>query len=182
MSLDYVESARRTMREIEYITIATICAGVDGRPWNSPVYSAFDSDCNFFWVSDRQSQHSKNIRVNPYVFLAIYNSTIPEGTGAGRGVYIQAQAGELSDPDRIARAHQLLAGRSGKMPRPAGNFLGSMPRRIYQATPEKVWVNDVVERNGSRIDVRVEIDIALLRTEQNSVEKSQQVHVSPGDA
>jgi uncharacterized protein YhbP (UPF0306 family) len=155
------------MREIEYITIATVCSGDGGCPWNSPVYTAFDSDCNFFWVSDRQSQHSKNIHGNPNIFLAIYNSTIPEGTGAGRGVYIQAQAGELSDPGQIDLAHRLLASRAGKAPRTSGNFLGDMPRRIYRATPEKMWVNDVVERNGSRIDVRVEIDLALLRVEHN---------------
>lgn len=169
MPLDHVECAHRTIREIQYITIATICAGIDNRPWNSPVYSAFDSDCNFFWASDCQSQHSKNIQDNPSVFLAIYNSTIPEGTGAGSGVYIQAQARELSDPDQIARAHQLMASRAGKIYRPAHHFRGDRPRRIYQATPEKVWVNDVVERDGFRIDVRVEIDLDLFRAEHNPV-------------
>ncbi|MGH3769814.1 MAG: pyridoxamine 5'-phosphate oxidase family protein [Pseudonocardiaceae bacterium] len=167
MSLDYAECARRTIREIQYITIATIRARSDSwpmsRPWNSPVYSAFDSDCNFYWVSDRHSQHSKNIRENPHIFLAIYNSTIPEGTGACRGVYIQAQARELSDPGEIAYAHQLLAGRVGKTPRTPDRFLGDMPRRIYQAMPEKAWVNDDGERNGHFIDIRIEIDLALLR-------------------
>lgn len=169
MSLDHVTCARRTIQEIQYITIATICTGTGSRPWNSPVYSAFDSDYSFFWASDRRSRHSKNIRDNPSVFLAIYDSTIPEGTGAGRGVYIQAQARELSDPDEITRAHQLMARRTGKTCRPANRFLGDMPRRIYQATPEKVWVNDVVERDGFRIDVRVEIDLALLRAEHDPV-------------
>ncbi|MGQ0776232.1 MAG: pyridoxamine 5'-phosphate oxidase family protein [Pseudonocardiales bacterium] len=167
--LDHMECARRTIQEIQYITIATICTGTGSHPWNSPVYSAFDSDYNFFWASDHQSQHSKNIRDNPCIFLAIYNSTIPEGTGAGRGVYIQAQARELSDPDQIARAHQLMASRAGKTPRQASHFLGDMPRRIYQATPEKVWVNDVVERDDVRIDVRVEIDLIVLRAEHNPV-------------
>ena len=169
MSLDYVECARRTIQEIQYSTIATLCMGVDSSPWNSPVYSAFDSEYNFFWASERRSQHSKNIRANPCVFLVIYNSTIPEGTGAGKGVYIQARAMELSDPDQIARAHHLMASRAGKLPRPAKYFLGNMPRRIYRATPEKVWVNDVIERGGSRIDVRVEIDIPLLQAKHNPV-------------
>jgi nitroimidazol reductase NimA-like FMN-containing flavoprotein (pyridoxamine 5'-phosphate oxidase superfamily) len=157
-----VACARQTIQEIQYITIATIYTGTDGRPWNSPVYSAFDAEYNFFWVSGRHSQHSKNIRDNPYIFLAIYDSTIPEGTGAGKGVYIQAQARELSDPDHIARAHQLIATRAGKSSRPADQFLGDRPRRIYQATPEKMWVNDVIERDGDHVDVRAEVDIALL--------------------
>ncbi len=163
MSLDYVACARRTIQEIQYITIATICTGAGRRPWNSPAYSAFDAEYNFFWVSGRHSQHSKNIRDNPYVFLAIYDSTIPEGTGAGKGVYIQGQARELSDPDQIARAHHLLATRSGKSSRPADQFLGDRPRRIYQATPEKMWVNDAVEQDDCHVDVRIEVDVALLR-------------------
>ncbi|HEY2763938.1 MAG TPA: pyridoxamine 5'-phosphate oxidase family protein [Pseudonocardiaceae bacterium] len=167
MALDHVECARRTIDEICYITIATTCTGMGGRPWNSPVYSAFDSAYNFYWTSDRQSQHSTNIRNNSNVFLAIYNSTIPEGTGAGGGVYIQAQAIELSDPGEIVRAHRILAGRIGKAPRPADHFLGDMPRRIYRATPEKMWVNDVAERDGSPIDIRVEIDLALLRIDED---------------
>ena len=164
-----MECARRTIQKIQYITIATVCAGVDGHPWNSPVYSAFDSDYNFFWVSDRKSQHSKNIENNSCVFLAIYDSTIPEGTGAGHGVYIRAQAEEMSDPDRVSRAHQLVASRVGKTLRPPRDFLGDAPRRIYRAAPEKMWVNDVVEREGFLIDIRVEIDLALLRVEHNSI-------------
>jgi nitroimidazol reductase NimA-like FMN-containing flavoprotein (pyridoxamine 5'-phosphate oxidase superfamily) len=127
------------------------------------VYSAFDSDYNFYWVSDRHSQHSKNIRENPHVFLVIYNSTIPEGTGAGRGVYIQAQARELSDPGEIAHAHQLLAGRAGKKSRTPDHFLDDAPRRIYQAVLERAWVNDDREWNGHLIDIRIEIDLSLLR-------------------
>jgi uncharacterized protein YhbP (UPF0306 family) len=169
MSLDYVKCTRRTVQEIKYITIATICAGVNGYPWNSPVYSAFDSDYNFFWASEIQSQHSKNIRENPYVFLVIYNSTIPEGAGVGKGVYIQAQASEMSDPDQITRAHQLMASRAGKPPRSAEYFLDDAPRRIYRATPTKMWVNDVVEQDDFRVDVRVEIDLALLQAEHNPV-------------
>jgi nitroimidazol reductase NimA-like FMN-containing flavoprotein (pyridoxamine 5'-phosphate oxidase superfamily) len=169
MSLDYLECARGTIQEIQYITIATIHTHIDSwpmsRPWNSPVYSAFDSDYNFYWVSDRHSQHSKNIRKNPNVFLAIYNSTIPEGTGSGRGVYIQAQARELSNPDEISYAHQLLAGRVGKKFRTPAHFLDDTPRRIYQATPQRAWVNDTEKRNGHLIDIRVEIDLSLLRSQ-----------------
>lgn len=168
MSLDHIECARRTIQEIQYITIATVHAHSDSspasRPWNSPVYSAFDSECNFYWASDRHSRHSKNIRENPNVFLAIYNSMIPEGTGAGKGVYIQAQARELSDPGEIAHAHQLLADRVGKTSRTPDHFLDDMPRRIYQAVPERAWVNDNGERKGHFIDIRIEIDLALLRS------------------
>ena len=71
----------------------------------------------------------------------------------------------------VTRAHHFLANRLGKTSRPAKSVLGDMPRRIYQATPEKVWVNDVVERDDSRIDVRVEIDLVLLRADRDPVRK-----------
>ncbi len=47
-------------------------------PWNSPVYSAFDKDYNFYWASWKENQHSKNIKENEKVFVVIYDSTVPE--------------------------------------------------------------------------------------------------------
>ena len=86
--------AKRAKSEIErifYITIAT--SNKKGEPWNSPVYSVFDKDYNFFWVSWSENQHSKNIRENESVFIVIYDSTSPEGTGFG--VYMKGKAFQL---------------------------------------------------------------------------------------
>jgi uncharacterized protein YhbP (UPF0306 family) len=163
MTLDHVRCALRTIHEIQYVTMATVCPGGEAIPWNTPVYTAFDSAYNFFWVSDRESQHSTNIRANPHVFLAMYDSTIPEGTGARKGVYIQAKARELVDREEIIRAHKLVAGRSGKAPRSADCYSGDMPGRLYVAMPERLWVNDTLKRNGIRVDGRVEVDLAAIR-------------------
>lgn len=165
MTVDHVECARRVITTIQYITVASV--RVDHlaayRPWNSPVYAAFDPEYTFCWVSHIDSQHSRNIRCNPHVFLAIYDSTIPEGTSAGSGVYIQARARELTDHAMITAAHRLIAGRVGKPPQPAECFLGERPKRIYQAIPERVWVSDIQDQDGSRIDVRVDVDLTALR-------------------
>jgi nitroimidazol reductase NimA-like FMN-containing flavoprotein (pyridoxamine 5'-phosphate oxidase superfamily) len=151
---EHLERARRIVREIKYITIAS--ASKDGQPWNSPVYSAFDHDYNFYWASDRGGQHSRNIRENPRVFLAIYDSTVPEGTG--KGVYVQAIAAELTDPIDIQRGLDQLDKRVGKPPHSPEQFMGKMPRRVYRATPQRVWVNEDGTREGEYIDIRVEID------------------------
>jgi hypothetical protein len=37
--------------------------------------------------------------------------------------------------------------------------MGDMPRRIYKAVPEKVWMNDEGDINGEYIDTRKEIDL-----------------------
>lgn len=134
-----VNKAKEIISKILYITIAT--STKDGTPWNSPVYSAYDENYNFYWASDQNGQHSKNIRENNKVFIVIYDSTVPEGTG--EGVYIQAKAHALTDENQIHEALGYLYRRKGQdlHKRDAKEFLGDYPRRIYKAVPEKVWMN-----------------------------------------
>jgi len=153
-----VKKAREIIEKILYITIAT--SSKDGMPWNSPVYSAFDEDYNFFWASWKENQHSKNIRENNQVFIVIYDSTVAEGTG--EGVYIQAKAYELSDAKEIEQAISYLDGRVNKKKDPKtriAQFQGDKPRRIYKAIPEKVWMNLEGEVNVEYVDKRVEVDL-----------------------
>ncbi len=157
---DLVERAKEIIEKILYITIAT--CGKDGKPWNSPVYSAYDKKYNFYWNSWTENQHSKNIAENPNVFLVIYNSIVPEGTG--EGVYIQAKAYMVTDKKEIERARELLIKRKNKPSselRAAQEFMGDYPRRVYKAVPEKIWMNDVGDVNGEYIDTRVEVNLKI---------------------
>ena len=153
--MDNVAKAKEIISKIIYITIASVSK--DGRPWNTPVYSAFDENYNFFWASWRENEHSKNIRSNPDVFLVIYDSTVPEGTGGG--VYVKAKAYEINDSKEIEYAVKYLYGRKNKTPRKAEEFLGNYPRRVYKATPEKFWINTEGEVNGNYVDKRVEVNL-----------------------
>lgn len=150
--------AKEIISKILYITIAT--SSKEGIPWNSPVYSAFDENYNFYWNSWKENQHSKNIAENNNVFLVIYDSTLPEGSGAHIGVYIQAKAYMLTEEKEVERARMVLLKRKGK---PSSKllstreFMPNYPRRVYKAVPKKVWLNDVGEVNGNYIDKRVEI-------------------------
>ncbi len=150
-----INKAREIISKILYITIAT--STKDGRPWNSPVYSAFDDNYNFYWASDQNSQHSKNIKENNLVFIVIYDSTVPEGTG--EGVYIQAKAYELTDEKEIEYALKYLYGRKNEKPRKFSEFLRKFPRRIYKAVPEKIWVNTEGDIDGNYVDKREEIKL-----------------------
>src|SRR5919205_4480788 len=100
------QKSKDIISKVLYITIST--ASKDGTPWNSPVYSAFDQDYNFYWASDQNGQHSKNIAENDKVFIVIYDSTIPEGTG--EGVYIQARAYKLEGAQDIEYGLKYLVG------------------------------------------------------------------------
>ncbi len=158
--------AKEILEKIIYITIASV--GEDGKPWNSPVYSAFDEGLNFYWASDREGQHSKNVRSNGDVFLVVYDSTAPEGTG--EGVYFKAQAFELDDEEVIVQARKVTQSRKGK---PAADdeakkFTGDNIRRVYKAVPKRVWMNDVEndESGNYTRDIRVEIPLDLLRGTQ----------------
>lgn len=153
--MDKIEKAKQIISKILYITIATVTP--DGRPWNSPVYSAYDENYNFYWASWKENQHSKNITENNNVFLVIYDSIAPEGTG--EGVYIKAKAYEVSDEREINHALKYLYGRKNKQLRQTHEFLNKYPRRVYKAVPEKVWMNDSDEINGNYVDKRVEVDL-----------------------
>jgi len=154
--MDNIGKAKAIISKIRYITLATVAQ--DGKPWNAPVFSAYDENYNFYWGSHRESQHSKNIRAAGHVFLVIYDSTV--AAGQGEGVYIEAAAAALEDPEKIMHAHQLLEVRH----QPASYWKleqvqGSAPIRLYKAVPEKVWMNGEGEVNGHYIDTRVEVGL-----------------------
>ena len=156
--MDISKKARQIIQKILYITVATVSK--DGSVWNSPVYFAFDDRYNFYWNSWKENQHSKNIEANPNVFIVIYDSTLPEGTG--EGVYIQAKAHVLSDKHEIERARALLQERKNKPSsklRSPEEFMGEFPRRVYKAVPEKVWMNGEGEINGNYIDTRIAVEL-----------------------
>lgn len=44
-----IERAVKVIKKIEYINIASITP--EGLPWNTPVYTAFDKNLNFYWMS-----------------------------------------------------------------------------------------------------------------------------------
>lgn len=150
-----MNKTKETIEKILYVTIATV--DEDGQPWNTPVYSAFDTDYNFYWASWEGSQHSMNIENNPKVFLVIYDSTVPEGTGFG--VYIQAKAEKLLEEAEIKKALSHLYKRKNKTPRKPEEFLGEYPRRVYKAVPQRAWINDDTTVNGNFIDNRKEIKL-----------------------
>lgn len=166
MSDSHSKKAAEIINRILYITIAT--ASKDGQPWNSPVYSAFDKDLNFYWSSDKDSQHSKNIRENKNVFLAIYDSTVPEGTG--EGVYIKAEAYELGEKDEVIVARRITQTRKGQESelneKEHEKFTGDAVRRIYKAVPKRIWINeDERDENAKFIrDTRVEVSLDKLKT------------------
>lgn len=156
--MDKAQRAKEILKTIEYATIAT--TDKNGKPWNSPVARTYDNDLNIYWFSDKNNQHSRNIRENENVFIVIYDSTVPEGEG--EGVYIEAKAYELTDPDEITKVRRLKKGLD--YDGSPDDFLGDANRRVYKAVPQRVWMNDAELKDGVFIrDYRVEISLDELR-------------------
>lgn len=153
--------AAEVIRKIIYLNLAT--TSKDGIPWNTPVYCSYDSDLNFYWLSWRENQHSINIEDNGNVFATIYDSTVPEGTGFG--VYFQGKAKKVIKLPLLTKALALSYGRKSKKARAAKLFLTSYPRRVYQFTPKKVWVNGDDLIKNQFVDVRHELDLKVLKKE-----------------
>jgi len=141
------------IKKIEYINIASITP--EGMPWNSPVYTAFDNELNFYWFSWKKNQHSINIRNNKNVFVTIYDSTAPEGTGVG--LYFSGKAYELSNIKEILMGMTVCYKRIKHKMRAVGEFLKHFPRRVYKFTPEKAWINGDGDIKGNFIDIRQEL-------------------------
>jgi nitroimidazol reductase NimA-like FMN-containing flavoprotein (pyridoxamine 5'-phosphate oxidase superfamily) len=149
------ERARQTLETVINGSVATVC--VDGRPWNTPLYFAFDQNLTFYWRSRVEAVHSRNIATCPDVLLVIFDSTRPDDTG--HAVYVRGRARELRDEASIATALQCLAARRNESPPPAGEFMPPQPRRVYEAVASEVWTNVVQERDGHIVDERVTVDL-----------------------
>jgi nitroimidazol reductase NimA-like FMN-containing flavoprotein (pyridoxamine 5'-phosphate oxidase superfamily) len=152
---DLSKKAKEIIEKIEYITIASITP--KGKPWNSPVFGAYDKDFNFYFGTHRGSQKSKNLSANNHIFIVIYDSTVE--AGAGEGVYIQAKVTELTDSEEIKTAHKLLWDRHSVPYWKPEEFKSGSPLVLYKAKTEKVWMNDESETDGHYIDTRTEIKL-----------------------
>lgn len=156
-----IERAATIINVIEYLTISSICT--DGSPWNTPVYSAYDEELNFYWASWVKNQHSRNIETHPDVFCVIYDSRAPAGTG--EGIYFKGLAHSLHEEEEIRKGRRLLDRREGTESDEdkIQKLIDGNPRRIFQFTPTVCWMNDGSTKNGDYIDIRKEIDLSQLK-------------------
>lgn len=156
---ELMSMAKTVIEDILYITIATV--DKDWKPWNTPVYSAYDEGYNFYWVSDKENNHSKNISNNWKAFIVIYDSTVPEWTGFW--VYMEWIWKEfIWNKNRLQKISNLLSERKNKTPRNTDEYLWEYPRRIYKFIPNKIYVNIEDERDWNYVDARVEITKEIL--------------------
>lgn len=134
---DIAAHARAIIDANLYLTLGT--TDPDGRPWTSPVYFAPGSDRDFYWLSNTDARHSRNLAERPQASMVIFDSTVPPYHG--RAVYAVGEASELSG-DALDRALRVY-------PRPGSldvtsltreELTGPAPYRLYQLTASDMWV------------------------------------------
>jgi hypothetical protein len=152
---DLEKAAAGIIKKIEYLNISSITP--EGMPWGTPVYTVYDNELHFFWLSYKENQHSINVEKNPNVFVTLYDSTVPCGTGVG--VYFQGTVKKVTNPVLLGKYLITFYNRRGRKPRDVKEFLTSYPRRMYMFTPQKAWINGEGEINGNFIDIRTEVSI-----------------------
>lgn len=156
-----VKSAKDVIDGTNYIVLATVDG--QGNPWNSPLNCAYDGELNFYWKSPVDSQHSKNIRLNNKAFFVIFDSRAPIGDGVG--IYFEGKAYEINEDnvDEVQKGCDLIGKRIGRLGSLASKFIGSSPRRLYKAVPERVWINAIRIVGVHALDGRVEVDLKSLK-------------------
>jgi nitroimidazol reductase NimA-like FMN-containing flavoprotein (pyridoxamine 5'-phosphate oxidase superfamily) len=150
---DPADVAKEIVDRSLYMVLAT--ADRTGQPWSSPVYFAHEGYRHFFWVSEPEAAHSRNLIVRREVGIVIFDSGAP--IGSAQGVYILGVAQELpahecADPIRLYSKRAV--GHGGEkwtledVTEPAGH-------RLYRATAEAVYVLD---EHDQRVEVQLPPD------------------------
>ncbi len=146
--------AYKIIKDNIYLSVAT--SSTNNKPWNTPVYAAYDENLNFYWYSTINSVHSNNIKENKNVFIVIYNSTTPEGSGVG--LYIEANAYEISDLTNAKKGRFYIQNRKNCIPDDGSHFIKESPLRVYKAEILNLWLNDAKkDENGNYHDFRIKV-------------------------
>ncbi|SRR5581483_10096083 len=126
-------SARELLDASTLCAIATVRA--DGSAHVNTAYFAWSPDLEIVWMSERQATHSRNIRGNPSVAIAVYDSRQTWGE-PDRGIQLFGTAHEAEGEEGVG-ARTLYARR---FPRLADADFGAY--RFYRFRPRRLKLFD----------------------------------------
>jgi nitroimidazol reductase NimA-like FMN-containing flavoprotein (pyridoxamine 5'-phosphate oxidase superfamily) len=119
-----------------YMVLAT--ADEDGVPWASPVWYAPDGYSRFLWVSRLDTRHSRNLAVRPQLSIVIFDSGAPIGTG--EGVYMEAVAEQLAEPEHAIDVFSRRSVAQGGSEWTVADVSPPAEPRLYRATATERWI------------------------------------------
>jgi uncharacterized protein YhbP (UPF0306 family) len=157
-----VAAARIAAIARELLDASTLCAIASVSPVNT-AYFAWSDELELVWLSERRAAHSRNIRANPAVAIAVYDSSQTWGN-PDRGIQLFGDARELEGPATIGA--EAVYGRRfpGYRATDFGRgyaFYGFRPRRIKvfdePALGGGVFVTARVGRDGGLVWEKTEV-------------------------
>ncbi|MDM9379720.1 pyridoxamine 5'-phosphate oxidase family protein [Chlorogloeopsis sp. ULAP01] len=159
---EVIAKASRIITNNIYCTLST--CGIDVSPWVTPLFFAYDDEWNLYWSSAIVSKHSQNIYRNGRVAIAIFNSSVSEGTP--EGLYLYGTASELKRED-TQKVMKLLVNRARRqVNRTVADYLDDSPRRIYQFQPQEAWVSGdrlPVDNSNILVDTKIQVNLQELQ-------------------
>ncbi|MBO0827478.1 MAG: pyridoxamine 5'-phosphate oxidase family protein [Streptosporangiales bacterium] len=132
------EAAERVLSGTRYGVLST--ADEDGLPWATPVWFARDGRAAFYWVSDPDARHSRNIAARADVALVVFDSQVPVGEASAfyaRARAVQVPAGEVAAGMAVFSRE---ADAQGIGAWDVGRVTGDARLRLYRATVTDEWV------------------------------------------
>ena len=142
--------AARVIDASRYFVLAT--ADGHGVPWVSPVWYAHAGYREFFWASDPQARHSRNIEVRPGVSIVIFDSSAEPG--AAPAVYLSGTAAMVTGPG-LESGIEVYSRRSQEQGLPAwalSSVQAPARHRLYRAVAAEL---SVLRPGG--VDIRIPV-------------------------
>ena len=132
MTDDNAANVRAIIDANRYMTLST--ADASGRPWVSPVWFATVDHRRFFWVSDPNARHSRNLAERPELAIVIFDSTVVPGDAAP--VYMSAVAEQVTgtELEEGMRIFDQVSEAQGLSVWGLENVLPPARNRLYRAT------------------------------------------------
>lgn len=159
---DVAAIARSVLDANQYLVLGTVDA--DGLPWVTPVYFASADHTVFYWISDPEAAHSRNLAARPRVSIVVFDSQAPVFTG--QAVYMSAVAEELAGAE-VDRGLEIYPGRADAVTMTAERLRPPFPYRLYRATASEHWIlcprdSEPCVLHGRSVDHRAEVTIRRL--------------------
>lgn len=155
--MEPVETAKHVIDSNKYLTLGSVLD--DGTPWVTPVYYTPDGYHRFYWASNPDSVHSRNIAARPRVRIVVFDSSVR--IGGAEAVFMDAEAGLVPEAE-LADAATLYGGRFPEL-RQYGVDELTAPNtlRLYQADAvnHEILVRGGDPRYGKGTDSRLRVDI-----------------------
>ena len=145
-------SLRRILEESTLCSIATVTPR--GRAHINTAYVVYSHEFEFYFLSDPNSRHCRNLTTNPSLGMTIFDSTRTWG-GADRGVQLFGNAAETRG-DAAAKAERTYAARfppyarwmEGRTAKERALAADLRALRFYRFRPTRLKILDETEFGG----------------------------------